>query len=135
MAARAYTAVGSFRNVLAFVEHVRQLGLEIPCDQQLLSGPTSPLARPLTLGNRTIGNRWTIHPMEGWDGTRDGRPSENTIRRWRHFGASGAKLIWGGEAFAVRHDGRANPHQLCLGPTSTSDLALLRQTLVDEHRK
>ena len=23
-------------------------------------------------------------------------------RRWRHFGASGAKLVWGGEAFAVR---------------------------------
>ena len=40
--------------------------------------------------------------MEGWDGTLDGRPSDLTTRRWRHFGISGAKLIWGGEAVAVR---------------------------------
>ena len=31
-----------------------------------------------------------------------GEPSELTERRWRHFGSSGAKLIWGGEAVAVR---------------------------------
>ena len=36
------------------------------------------------------------------------------MRRWQRFGESGAKLIWGGEAVAVRHDGRANPHQLGL---------------------
>src|SRR5690348_6150079 len=135
MAARAYTAVGSFREVPAFVEHVRQLGLDIPCDQNLQSGNDSPLARPLELDGRTIGNRWTIHPMEGWDATRDGHPSENTNRRWKHFGASGAKIIWGGEAFAVRHDGRANPHQLFFNPDSKADLATLRETLIEEHRR
>jgi NADPH2 dehydrogenase len=135
MAARAYTAVGSFREVPAFVEHVRQLGLDIPCDAELQSGENSPLAQPLELDGRTIGNRWTIHPMEGWDATLDGRPSENTIRRWKHFGASGAKIIWGGEAFAVRHDGRANPHQLYLKPHSKADLATLRETLIEEHRR
>ncbi len=135
MPARAYTAVGSFREVSGFVEHVRQLGLDIPCDQHLQSGDDSLLAQPLKLGDRTIGNRWTIHPMEGWDGTRDGHPSENTIRRWKHFGASGAKIIWGGEAFAVRHDGRANPHQLFLNPGSNADLATLRQTLLEEHQR
>ena len=135
MAARSYIGIGSLRDLDAFKGHVRSLGISFPCDDQVSSGADSPLGQPLKVNNRTIGNRWTIHPMEGWDGTRDGRPSENTIRRWRNFGASGAKLIWGGEAFAVRHDGRANPHQLCLGATSTSDLAQLRQTLVDEHRK
>ena len=50
--------------------------------------------------------------MEGWDGTTDGQPTEHTIRRWDHFGRSGCKLIWGGEAFAVQGDGRANPNQL-----------------------
>ena len=56
-----------------------------------------------------VGNRFCILPMEGWDGTTDGEPSELTARRWRHFGISGAKLMWGCEAVAVRHDGRANP--------------------------
>ncbi len=52
--------------------------------------------------------------MEGWDGTPDGEPSDLTRRRWRNFGISGAKLIWGGEAVAVRADGRANPNQLLI---------------------
>lgn len=54
--------------------------------------------------------------MEGWDGTADGRASELTLRRWRNFGRSGASLVWGGEAFAVQHDGRANERQLYLDP-------------------
>ena len=73
-----------------------------------------------------IGNRLAVHPMEGWDGTADGNPSENTIRRWRRFGRSGAKLIWGGEAVAVRHEGRANPNQLVIGPHTERGLALAR---------
>src|SRR3954465_8172874 len=67
--------------------------------------------------------------MEGWDGTADGRPTERTLRRWRRFGESGAKLVWGGEAVAVRHDGRANPRQLVLDPTTVDDLAALRGEL------
>ena len=65
-------------------------------------------------GQFTVGNRFCIQPMEGWDGTEDGRPSELTVRRWQRFGESGAKLIWGGEAVAVRPEGRANPNQLVL---------------------
>ncbi|MCH2113253.1 MAG: NADH:flavin oxidoreductase, partial [Planctomycetes bacterium] len=64
---------------------------------------------------RTLANRWAIHPMEGWDGSDDGLPSKDTLRRWRNFGRSGAALIWGGEAFAVCPEGRANPHQLHQG--------------------
>jgi 2,4-dienoyl-CoA reductase-like NADH-dependent reductase (Old Yellow Enzyme family) len=50
--------------------------------------------------------------MEGWDGEPSGMPTELTLRRWRNFGLSGAKLIWGGEAAAVMPQGRANPHQI-----------------------
>jgi 2,4-dienoyl-CoA reductase-like NADH-dependent reductase (Old Yellow Enzyme family) len=71
--------------------------------------------------------------MEGWDGTADGRPTELTRRRWRNFGLSGAKLIWGGEAAAVRHDGRANPCQLVIGPATWESLARLREDLVAAH--
>ena len=71
----------------------------------------SPTHRP---GTRTVGNRFTALPMEGWDGTTDGGPTDLVRRRWRRFGRSGAKLIWGGEAVAVEPDGRANPNQLVI---------------------
>jgi 2,4-dienoyl-CoA reductase-like NADH-dependent reductase (Old Yellow Enzyme family) len=83
----------------------------------------------------TAGNRWCILPMEGWDGTLDGRPTDLTCRRWTRFGQSGAKLIWGGEAVAVRHDGRANPNQLVISDRTVGDLAALRETLVAAHRE
>jgi Asp-tRNA(Asn)/Glu-tRNA(Gln) amidotransferase A subunit family amidase len=35
----------------------------------------------------------------------------------KNFGKSGAKMIWGGEAVAVRHDGRANPN-IFITPTT-----------------
>jgi 2,4-dienoyl-CoA reductase-like NADH-dependent reductase (Old Yellow Enzyme family) len=73
--------------------------------------------------------------MEGWDGTHDGRPTELTFRRWERFGASGGKLIWGGEAVAVRHDGRANPNQLTINKHSRDDLSRLRETLVNAHKQ
>src|SRR5262249_59647323 len=104
---------------------VAALGVPLGFDPPLLSGSASPLASPLSNGSSGLaaGNRWCILPMEGWDGTRDGHPSDLTRRRWSHFGQSGAKIIWGGEAVAVRHDGRANPNQLVLVPETVSDLA------------
>jgi 2,4-dienoyl-CoA reductase-like NADH-dependent reductase (Old Yellow Enzyme family) len=59
--------------------------------------------------------------MEGCDGERDGAPGELTYRRYRRFGAGGAKLIWG-EAAAVVPEGRANPRQLLLNPANASAL-------------
>jgi 2,4-dienoyl-CoA reductase-like NADH-dependent reductase (Old Yellow Enzyme family) len=82
-----------------------------------------------------IGNRFCILPMEGWDGTEDGQPTEYTKRRWLNFGRSGAKLIWGGEAVAVRHDGRANPNQLLIQDHTLSGLENLRTSLVDIHQE
>ncbi len=73
--------------------------------------------------------------MEGWDGTADGSPTENTFRRWQRFGQSGAKLIWGGEAVAVCHEGRANPNQLVAAEHTAASLARMRAVLVAEHRK
>ena len=76
-----------------------------------------------------------VHPMEGWDGTADGKPTEEVFRRWRRFGQSGAKLICGGEAMAVRPDGRANPNQLILLPSNQASFCELREALVKTHRE
>src|SRR4051794_18665333 len=73
----------------------------------------APLFTPLAIGDRTAGNRWCIHPMEGCDGELDGTPGELTFRRYRRFGDGGAKMIWG-EACAVNEQGRANPRQIWL---------------------
>src|SRR5687767_13285146 len=135
MAEAAFTRVGSLKDVGSFIAAIERLGINMPCDRELLAGAASPVARPITVGDVTLGNRIAIHPMEGWDGTSDGKPSEATVRRWRRFGASGAKLIWGGEAVAVRHDGRANPNQLLLNEDTKRDLAVLRETLVAAHRE
>lgn len=131
----AYRRVAQLKTANDFRAHLAALGIDIPFDENLLHGPDAPLGQACVVDGQTIGNRFAILPMEGWDGTRDGRPSDLTRRRWQRFGASGAKLIWGGEAVAVRPDGRANPHQLLLNDDTLADLAELRETLVAEHRQ
>jgi len=130
-----YTHLGGLRDVASFRRYLVEHRIEIPCDDQLLSGSASPLAQPIHVGTTRVTNRIVAQPMEGWEGTRDGRPTELTFRRWERFGASGAKLIWGGEAVAVRHDGRANPNQLVINQHSPDDLCQLRETLVAAHKR
>jgi NADPH2 dehydrogenase len=125
MSERTYPPVGGMRTVADFKNHLASLGLSIPCDEAIETG--GPLAQPIELNGKTIGNRFCIHPMEGWDGTTDGRPSDATVRRWKHFGLSGAKLIWGGEAVAVSHEGRANPNQLLINDNTLAELASLER--------
>lgn len=98
-----YKRVAQLRTPEDFRAYIDTLGIDLPFDTTLRTGPDSPLAQPAIYGDRIIGNRFCVLPMEGWDGTYDGRPTELTARRWHHFGASGAKLIWGCEAVAVRH--------------------------------
>lgn len=125
--------LGTLKSVETFQAHLRALELHIPCDASIATGVASPLLAPLVRGDFKIGNRIAVQPMEGWDATADGAPSENTIRRWRRFGRSGGKLIWGGEAVAVCHEGRANPNQLLASPRTQEKLGELRSVLRQEH--
>ena len=134
MSTIAILRLGSVKEVSRFQEHLDSLHLTIPCDGEVVSGPKSPLRLPIARAGITIGNRIAVQPMEGWDGTREGSPTENTFRRWRRFGRSGAKLIWGGEAVAVTPEGRANPNQLLMAPHTEKSLARLRAALIEEHR-
>jgi 2,4-dienoyl-CoA reductase-like NADH-dependent reductase (Old Yellow Enzyme family) len=130
--AAAYPRVASFKTAAAFRDHLHACGASIPLDDTL---DASPLAAPFELDGLRAGNRFCILPMEGWDGTAAGEPSDLTSRRWQRFGISGAKLIWGGEAVAVQYDGRANPNQLVLTPQTQRAIAGLRETLVGAHRE
>ena len=129
--------MASIKTVADLRDHLAMLGVDLPVDDAVEAGPAAPLARPFrmegTTGPLAAGNRFAVLPMEGWDGTADGRPTDLTRRRWRNFGLGGAKLIWGCEAVAVRHDGRANPRQLMINPDTVGDLAALRESVVAAH--
>ncbi len=131
-----YPKIAQLKTPDALRRRLRQLDVDLPLEDNVLSASQgSPLAGPATFGPREVGNRWAIHPMEGWDARKDGSPSDHTIRRWRRFGESGAKLIWGGEAAAVRKDGRANPRQTLAIAENRPGLVLLREELVRAHRQ
>jgi 2,4-dienoyl-CoA reductase-like NADH-dependent reductase (Old Yellow Enzyme family) len=135
MSERPFLHLGGFREVGTFQSYLQENQIAIPCDVEITNGDASPFAQSLRVGDLHIGNRFCIHPMEGWDGTAGGHPTEKTEHRWRYFGMSGAKLIWGGEAVAVRQDGRANPNQLLLNEHTREAIAALRETLINEHRQ
>jgi 2,4-dienoyl-CoA reductase-like NADH-dependent reductase (Old Yellow Enzyme family) len=130
------TRIPSLKTVEDFRRHCGGLGIELPCEDAIEAGAASPLAQPVpgvTINGKRIGNRIAIHPMEGWDGTTSGGVTDEMRRRWQRFGESGAKLICGAEAMAVRPDGRANPNQLIIIEQNKAGLAELAGILRKSH--
>ena len=65
-----YPKVAQFKTVDQFRARLAELGLAIPVDETILTAAAgSPLAQPLSFGEMRLGNRWCIHPMEGWEPT------------------------------------------------------------------
>jgi 2,4-dienoyl-CoA reductase-like NADH-dependent reductase (Old Yellow Enzyme family) len=125
--------ISALKTATEFRQHVAALGIELPCDDSILVGEASPLAAPMArarINGKTLANRWAVQPMEGWDASRTGDVTDDVRRRWQRFGESGAGLICGGEAMAVRPDGRANPNQLVIDKAHLSGLSELRQIAV-----
>jgi NADPH2 dehydrogenase len=108
---------------------ISERGVDLACEDEI-----DLLAQPITIGGRVVGNRMAVHPMEGCDGTLDGRPGELTFRRWRRFGEGGAKLIWG-EATAVSREGRANPRQLLLDEATAPEFRRLLTETREAHKR
>jgi 2,4-dienoyl-CoA reductase-like NADH-dependent reductase (Old Yellow Enzyme family) len=126
-----YPRVKRLNTAAAFRAHTDSLGVTIPIDERV--DPAGILAQPMTFSDGSAGmisapNRFAVLPMEGWDGTPAGRPTDLVRRRWGRFAESGCGLVWG-EATAVRRDGRANPHQLVIDETTAEDIAALRALL------
>jgi 2,4-dienoyl-CoA reductase-like NADH-dependent reductase (Old Yellow Enzyme family) len=129
-----YQRIAGLKTADDFRKHLNSIGANLLFDEQIQNGPDAPLAQPYVLKSGfSIGNRFAVHPMEGWDATLDGKPTDLTFRRWKNFGESGAKLIWGGEAVAVKPEGRANPNQLLMNKSNLPEIKKLRETLLGAH--
>ena len=80
--ADVFVRVPSLKTVDAFRGRLAELGLELPCDEAILTGPNSPLSQPvadLAINGKRIANRWAVQPMEGWDGTTSGGITEDSM--------------------------------------------------------
>jgi NADPH2 dehydrogenase len=130
-----YRRVAQLRTSADFRAYLDSLGVDLAFDDVMQTGPDAPHSQPFAYRDKTISNRFAVLPMEGWDGTIDGHVTDLVGRRWQRFGQSGAKLIWGGEAVAVRHDGRANPRQLVLNTGTFSEFVALREMLFAAHEE
>ena len=129
-----YSRVAQLKTTADLRKYLADNNVDLDFDDELVNAAESPFAQGISLNSgRYIGNRFCILPMEGWDGTEDGRPTEFTKRRWENFAISGAKLLWGCEAVAVRHDGRANPNQLCMNEANFQDFVDLYKLVIDKH--
>jgi NADPH2 dehydrogenase len=118
-----------FHTVADIEAEVARLGLSLRFQNDF-----APLFRPVRIGELTVGNSLCVQPMEGCDGTLDGRPDELTYRRYRRFGAGGAKLIWA-EAAAVLDEARATPRQLLISEATQADLAHMLVQCRHAHRE
>ncbi|MGC9360230.1 MAG: NADH:flavin oxidoreductase [Anaerolineae bacterium] len=125
-----------FRSLDKLDETCERLGVSLP-----LASDLAPLARSVRIGRGEAPNSMAVHPMEGCDGTSDGRPDDLTRRRYRRFAAGGCGLLWF-EATAVVPEGRANPRQLLMAPTTepamremlVSSLAAARASMGEDWR-
>jgi 2,4-dienoyl-CoA reductase-like NADH-dependent reductase (Old Yellow Enzyme family) len=125
--------VRSFKQPVELLAYAESLGVTLPFHETVQTGPAAPLAQPATVNGHAVGNRFAILPMEGWDNTNEGKPTDLTRRRWRRWGESGAKLIFGAEAMAVCPDGRSSPSQLMMIEDNLREISELRETLVGAH--
>ena len=107
-----FQRLGALKGVEAFRAYLRPQSIELPCDDALRTGAVVA-AEPADPVEGLDDRQPDRHPPDGRLGRHARRPADRAddppLAAVRGVGA---KLIWGGEAVAVRHDGRANPNQL-----------------------
>ncbi len=95
-------------------------GLHFPISEDL-----SILGEPVKLANgHVIPNRIVIQPLEGFDGTKEGNPSDLIFRRYKRYAEGGAGLIWY-ESITVADDGRCNPLQMIIKKETVPEIKRL----------
>lgn len=120
----------NYKSIDDLRKDIEKHGLDLRLETEL-----KYLKQPVQIGTKIAGNSLAIHPMEGCDGSLDGKPDELVYRRWERFGAGGVKLIWG-EATAVLEEARANTRQLLVNEENAKDLEklLVRTRMVHKER-
>ena len=102
-----------------FEETLRADGLMFPVSENM-----AVLTQPFTLHGKIVPNRMGIHPLEGFDGTYDGAPSDLIFRRYRRYAEGGSGLIWY-ESIAISDDGRCNPLQMIINTHTLPEIKRL----------
>ena len=80
-----YPRIATLKTAAAFRNHLERSRIPLSFDDALTAPAETPLAQPIVVDHVRVGNRFCILPMEGWDGTSDGEPSDLTRRRWILF--------------------------------------------------
>ena len=89
------------------LEQLKKVTNEFNIDYPV-SEDVSILAEPVKLASgKVIPNSMGIHPLEGFDGTEEGAPSEYVFRRYERYARGGAGLIWY-ESISICEEGRCN---------------------------
>jgi 2,4-dienoyl-CoA reductase-like NADH-dependent reductase (Old Yellow Enzyme family) len=118
-----------YRHIEQLHEDIECLSVDVRLQPQIKS-----LLEPVRIGAFVAKNSFGIHPMEGCDGTLDGKPDELVFRRYQRFGAGGAALLWF-EATAILPEARANARQLVINATTAKSLEELLNTAKQAHRE
>ena len=115
----------SYKSLDEIKEDIKKLGINIPISEDL-----DVLKRTVSIGDSSIPNSLGIHPMEGCDGTAEGKPDELTYRRYERFARGGAGLLWF-EATAVVNEGRANPRQIYICQENKEEFKKLLDSAIE----
>lgn len=105
-----------------FRKIMTEAGFPFPVDENV-----DVLSTPVKVGDKVVPNRMCIQPLEGFDGNPDGTPSDLIFRRYKRYAEGGAGMIWY-ESITVADDGRCNPLQMIIKPSTISEI----KRLVDE---
>lgn len=112
-------AFSKMKDAEQFAREMHAAGLPFP-----VSSDMSILGEPVRLGAKTIPNRICLQPLEGFDGTKEGAPSDLIFRRYDRYARGGAGLIWY-ESITVADDGRCNPLQMIIKKSTIKEIRRL----------
>lgn len=107
---------GAMKTTEDFKNELYADGLNFPVSDDL-----EILFDPITIGDKVIPNRICSQPCEGFDGLPDGSPSELDFRRYKRIAGGGVGLLWW-ESIAISEDGRCNPLQMVIRPSTVTEI-------------
>lgn len=109
--------IRKIKDLAEFVRVTSEQGMHFPVSEH-----TEVLAAPIRLkSGKVIPNSMGIAPLEGFDGTADGAPTDKVYRRYERYARGGAGLIWY-ESIAISDDGRCNPCQMVMNGETVKEI-------------